>query len=104
MPERVENKSAPEVLKPEKRKTEVITLKKKPKKMKKTPVITIVDDVEDDVPTPPHSTLKSPTKLQISVNKVTPTRTRVMSSILSFAEKDLISVDKSLRKAEVELN
>ena len=101
--ERVENKSAPEVLKPEKRKTEVITLKESPKKMKKTPVITIVDDVEDDVPTPPRSTLKSPTKLQISVNKVTPTRTRVKSSILSFAQRDLISVNKSLKEAEVEL-
>ena len=102
MPERVENKSAPEVLKPEKRKTEVITLKESPKKMKKTPIITIEEDIVS--PSTPRSALKSPTKLLISVNKVTPTRTRVKSSNLSFAQKDLISVGKSLRKAEVELH
>ena len=98
------------MLKPAKRKTKVLSPNASPTKTKKTTLITIDDDIvspstfQGDVLTPPRSSLKSPHKLQISANMVTPTRKRVNPSVLSLAQNDLISLGKSLREAEVELH
>ena len=63
MLEQVEENSPPEMLKPAKRKTEVLSPNASPTKTNKTTLITIDDDVvspstfQDDVPTRPRSTL-----------------------------------------------